>query len=259
MLLVMKNAENVKAAMRLGRVYRRQDLEGLTTAVDRDLKTLVESGEVKKFGYGLYYRPKKNVLGDTPPDNRELVRAFLKTDDFLLTSYNHFTSLGLGLTQVYNAAVVYNHKRAGEFRLGGKRFQFRLVPAYPRKLSREYLLVDLLNHLGKLPDDVAAVRKNLKYHINEFDHSKVSECLLRYGNPAAKAILKRIAQERRSEMVVRIVAKGNGRADLQYWLQKSPAERVDAMEFLREQYYAISGHRTLPRLVHVVEVRDRPA
>lgn len=188
-VIVMKNAETLKNAMRPGRVYRRRDLEGLTTAVDRDLKTLVEGGAVRKLGYGLYHRPAKNVLGDTPPDNRELVRAFLKTDDFLLTSYNHFTNLGLGLTQVYNTAVVYNHKRAGEFRLGGKRFQFRLVPAYPRALSKEYLLVDLFNHLGKLPDDTEAVRRNLKHHINEYDQSRVSECLRRYGNSTARRTL----------------------------------------------------------------------
>lgn len=182
----MKNAKKLKDAMRMGRVYRRQDLGGLTTAVDRDLKTLVESGEVRKLGYGLYCRPKRNALGAEPPDNRDLIRAFLKTDDFLLTSYNHLTDLGLGLTQVYNNYVVYNHKRVGEFRLGGKRFKFRLVPAYPKALSREYLLVDLFNHLRKLPDDVAAVRKNLPYHLGEFDREKVSECLHRYGNPTAR-------------------------------------------------------------------------
>ena len=185
----MKNTEKLKDAMRSARVYRRQDLEGLSTAVDRDLKTLIERGEVRKLGYGLYYRPKNNAFGVAPPDSREVVRAFLKTDDFLLTSYNHFTDLGLGLTQVYNSAIVYNHKRVGEFRLGGRRFKFRLVPAYPRRLSKEYLLVDLFNHLRKLPDDVAAVRGNLKYHINEFDWSKVSECLRRYGGPSARRAL----------------------------------------------------------------------
>lgn len=185
----MKNPQKLKDAMRPGRVYRRQDLGGLTTAVDRDLKTLVESGEVRKLGYGLYYRPMKNVLGDTPPDDRELVRAFLKTDDFLLTSYNHFTNLGLGLTQVYNTALVYNHKRSGEFRLGGKRFQFSLVPAYPKALSKEYLLVDLMNRLRELPDDISAVRRNLKYEIKEYDHARVSECLRLYGRPAARRAL----------------------------------------------------------------------
>lgn len=186
----MANAEKLLERMRLGRVYRRQELEGFTSAVDRDLKTLVERGAARKLSGGLYYRPEKNALGYAPPGNRELVRAFLKTDDFLLTSFNHFTDLGLGLTQVYGNYLVYNHRRTGEFRLGGKRFRFRCVPAYPDALSKEYLLVDLLNNLRKLPDDVAAVLKNLKSRLHEFDGDKVSECLERYGNPAAKRALK---------------------------------------------------------------------
>lgn len=188
----MKNAEKLRDCMRLGRVYRRQELSDFSTAVDRDLKILVATGDVRKLGYGLYYRPKKNVLGDTPPEDRELVRAFLKTDDFLLTSYNHFTNLGLGLTQVHNTALVYNHKRSGEFRLGGKRFQFRIVPAYPKTLSKEYLLVDLMNHLRELPDDISAVRRNLKYEIKEYDQARVSECLRLYGRPAARRALSEV-------------------------------------------------------------------
>jgi hypothetical protein len=186
----MKNAEKLKATLRPGRVYRRQDLGGLTTAVDRDLKTLVKSGAARKLGYGLYYRPRKNPFGDTPPDERDLVRAFLKTNDFLLTSDNYFTQLGLGLTQLYNNHVVYNHKRSGEFILGGQRFRFRVVPAYPKKLSKEYLLVDLLNNLRRLPDDASLVLANLKHHRNEFDQTKIGENLARYGKPVARAALQ---------------------------------------------------------------------
>ncbi|MBI4064193.1 MAG: hypothetical protein HY401_07835 [Elusimicrobia bacterium] len=189
----MKNAEKLKNAMEPGQVYRRQDLEGLSTAVDRDLKTLVEAEEVNRLSGGLYYRPRKNALGATPPDNQDLVRAFLKTDDFLLTSYNHFTDLGLGLTQMHNHTLVYNHRRAGDFRLGGHRFKFRLVPAYPKALTKEYLLVDLLNNLRKLPDDVDAVRRNLQSHLNEFDRKKVLEYAELYGNPAAKRTLREVA------------------------------------------------------------------
>ena len=109
---VMKSAEKLRKSMRLGKVYRREDLRSFSTAVDRDLKTLVAAREVKKLAGGLYYRPRKNRFGETPPDPQDLVRAFLKTDDFLLTSYNHYNQLGLGLTQVYNAYMVYNHKRS---------------------------------------------------------------------------------------------------------------------------------------------------
>jgi len=116
----MKNSDKLKEAMEPGRVYRRQDLEGLSTAVDRELKTLVAANEVGKLSGGLYCRPKPSQWGALPPDDRELVRAFLKTNDFRLTSFNDFNVLGLGLTQVYTVYVVYNHKRAGTFTLGGK-------------------------------------------------------------------------------------------------------------------------------------------
>lgn len=189
----MKNADKLKEAMELGRVYRRQDLEGLSTAVDRDLKTLVDSGEVRKLSSGLYCRPKPSVWGPVPPEDRELVRAFLKTDDFRLTSYNDFNVLGLGLTQVYTVYVVYNHKRAGNFKLGGKEFQFRLVPAYPTgTVEPEYLLVDMLNNLRKLPDNVELVLRNLKKGVERFDREKVHEFLDRYGNPSAKRLLHEV-------------------------------------------------------------------
>jgi len=187
----MKNAEKLKNTMQPGQVYRRQDLVSSSTAVDRDLKTLVASGDVQKLAGGLYYRPDKNSFGVTRPDDRGLLRAFLKTDDFLLTSYNHFNQLGLGLTQVYNHYLVYNHKRSGDFTLGGKRFKFRLVPAYPHELSKEFLLVDLLNNLKHLPDNTDLVRQNLKYHLSAFNLKKVRECLARYGRPASRTALEK--------------------------------------------------------------------
>ena len=93
----MKNTERLKEAMKPGRVYRRQDLLGFSTAVDRDLKALVASNVVRKLAGGLYCLPRQTAFGAAPPDDRELVRAFLKTDDFRLTSYNDFVVLGLGL------------------------------------------------------------------------------------------------------------------------------------------------------------------
>lgn len=187
----MKSARNLKSNMVQGRVYRRQDLEQFSKAVDRDLSTLVENGEVRKVpgGGGLYYRPRKNAFGDAPPSEKELVRTFLKTKDFLVTSYNYFTQLGLGLTQVYNTYVVYNHKRFGEFSLGGKRFEFRTLPEYPSKLSKEFLLVDLLNNLKKVPDDSSVVLQNLKTRLNEYDQDKLQENLDRYGRASTKKLL----------------------------------------------------------------------
>lgn len=185
----MKNTEKLKNAMTLGRVYRRQELEGFSGAVDRDLKTLVRNGEVKRLAGGLYYRPERNAFGVVPPSEKELVRAFLKTDDFLVTSHNYFNQLGLGLTQLYNDYVVYNHHRTGDFDLGGRRFRFRRPRSFPRELSKEFLLVDLLNSLKELPDDTSNVLKSLKMRLKEFDPDKVQECLARYGKARAREAL----------------------------------------------------------------------
>ena len=186
----MKNAEKLKNKMRLGRVYRRRELAKFSTAVDRDLNTLVQKGEVKKLAGGLYCRPRENAFGVAPPTDKELVRGFLKTGDFLLTSYNYFTELGLGLTQLYNTPVVYNHKRSGKFTLGGRGFEFRLAPSYPRKLTKEFLLVDALNNLKRLPDDTAVVLENLKSRLSHFDQRKVRKCLDRYGRPSAHTLFE---------------------------------------------------------------------
>jgi hypothetical protein len=186
----MKSTEKLKNAMLAGKVYRRKELAGFSTAVDRDLKTLVTAGEVQRLAGGLYYRPRTNPFGVTPPEDREIARAFLKTDDFLLTSYNYFNQLGLGLTQVYNHYMVYNHKRSGSFLLGGKQFKFRLVPAYPHELSKEFLLVDLLNNLKHLADNTDLVMRNLKSRLGDFDRQAVREQLARYGRAATHAALE---------------------------------------------------------------------
>lgn len=185
----MKNAEKIKNAMTVGRVYRRQELEQFSSTVDRDLKILVKSGEVRRLAGGLYYRPERNAFGVVPPSERELVRAFLKTDDFLVTSHNHFNNLGLGLTQLYNDYVVYNHARKGEYDLGGRHFRFRCPRAYPRELSKEFLLVDLLNNLKELPDNTSNVLRNLKMRLSEFDSIKVQEYLALYGKARAREAL----------------------------------------------------------------------
>jgi hypothetical protein len=186
----MKSKDRLKNAMLPGKVYRRKELARFSAAVDRDLKTLVTAGQVHKLAGGLYYRARTNPFGAAPPEDREITRAFLKTNDFLLTSYNYFNQLGLGLTQVYNDFVVYNHKRSGWFFLGGKRFKFRLVAAYPHDLSKEFLLVDLLNNLKHLPDNTDLVLRNLKSGLGDFNRQAVREQLARYGRAATRAALE---------------------------------------------------------------------
>ncbi len=188
----MKSSEDLQKYMKLGRVYRHSELKLYSKATDRDFRYLVKNGQVQKVGRGLYYRPTKNPFGLTPPDTKDLVRAFLDTDDFLVTSCNHFNQLGLGLTQVYNEVLVYNHKRRGLYILDGKRMQFRKVSAYPKRITKEYLLVDMLNNLMELPDNVERVMRTLKARFQEYNTPLFRKNLSKYGRRNAIRILKRL-------------------------------------------------------------------
>lgn len=158
----MNALEELKKRLRPGQVYRRADLEQWSNAVDRHLKELVDDGLLQKMSQGLYYCPVKASFGEVPPQDDLLVRAFLKSDDFLLTSPNFYNSLGVGTTQLYNTCVIYNHKRHGVFELGGKMFDFRLKHKFPKQVSKEFLFVDLLNNLNQLAEDREQVLKSVK-------------------------------------------------------------------------------------------------
>lgn len=267
----MKNVDKLKCFMRPGRVYRRQNLASISTAIDRDLKSLIDSGQARKLAGGLYCRAGANTFGAATPDEREIVRAFLKSNDFLLVSHKDFNQLGLGPARLFGNRVVYNRKRSGYFQLGGQRFRFRIVRAYPRSPSKEYLLVDLLNHAGEFPGDAGRVIESLESRPHALDREKLAACLARYGGLRARNLLRGILEKQaetpatagsggvcvvRDRMPLRVVDREDPRGDLDFWLGKSAAERVAAVEFLREQYYALSGYRSLPRLAHAIRLGD---
>ena len=153
----MNTLNRLKNQLDAGHVYRRADLTRWSSAVDRHLKALLGEGTLRRMSQGLYYCPKHTSFGEVPPSDAELVRAFLKTEDFLLASYNDYNALGVGTTQLYNHRLVYNHKRHGQFELGGKMFDFRLKHKFPKVMTREFLLVDLLNNLNDLAEDKEAI------------------------------------------------------------------------------------------------------
>ena len=177
-----------------GEVYRRSDLEYYSTAIDRHLVQLTKDGTLIKLNQGLYYAPKKSKFGTVPPDDRQVVERFLKDEDFLLVSPNSFNSLGLGLTQLYNTTWVYNHKRKGEFQLNGKTFEFKLKSSFPKNISREYLLVDLLNNLDNLAEDQTQAIDKLQNNIRNFNADALMKATQQYGTGKTKRTLKSIVR-----------------------------------------------------------------
>ena len=144
----VKRADQLFDQMVEGRVYRREELVVHSRAVDRELHGLVKSSRVVKAAAGLYYRPSCSRFGARPAEPKDVVRAFLKSNEFLLTSLNYFNGLGVGLTQLTNESIVYNRKRIGKFKLDGMNYDFQRPLNFPKpsEANEEYLFVDLLNN-----------------------------------------------------------------------------------------------------------------
>src|SRR5690242_1158090 len=179
----MTRLQELKQHLRPGRVYRREQLAHWSNAVDRHIKALVERGTLTKLAGGLYMHPKQTVFGKAPADDAELVSSFLKDHRFLLASPNAYNALGVGTTQLFDKTVVYNHKRHGEFTLGGRKFAFRMNPAFPLNLTPEFLLLDLVNNVDHLAESREQVLARVRKKAQSFDAPRRLQRAARdYGN-----------------------------------------------------------------------------
>lgn len=177
----MTRLQELKRHLRPGEVYRREELARWSNAVDRHVKQLVAEGTLTKLAGGLYAYPKQTVFGKAPAEDDKLVKTFLKGDPFLLASPNAYNSLGVGTTQLYDKTVVYNRKRHGEFALGGRRFDFRVRP-FPKKLTGEFLLVDLVNNLDRLAESRTEVLARVKERAADYEPARLRRTAREYGN-----------------------------------------------------------------------------
>lgn len=178
------------SSLRTGRVYRREDLAKVSNAVDRHLRELVASGQLKKLAQGLYYAPRQSTFGVVPPDDHALLEAFLRDKDFLIFSPSAYNTLGLGTTQLYNRTLVYNHKRHGVFALGNRQFDCRVKPRFPKKLTPAFLFVDMLNNLDELSEDKELVLVEAQSKAMEFNQPNLQRALASYGSVATKKRVK---------------------------------------------------------------------
>ena len=178
--------------LKSGKVYRRQELERWSNAIDRHLSELVKEGDLKKLSQGLYYAPKKTKFGEAPPDENTLLKGFLQDDQFIIVSPNMYNKLNLGLTKLYNKTWVYNHKRKGSFTLGNREFELKIKSSFPNSLSKEYVLVDMLNNLSELAEDTGAILVQLKKRIADYNFDNLYEMATRYGNSMTKKLIRRL-------------------------------------------------------------------
>jgi len=191
----MGKFDEFKAKLRPGQTYRRADLVQRSAAVDRHLKAAVQAGVLTKLAGGLYYAPKQTAFGEAPPEDDTLVSTFLKGGPFLLASPNAYNALGVGTTQMHNKTVVYNHKRHGKFALGGRTYDFRIKPAFPKKLTAEFLMVDLVNNLDQLGESAEEVLDRVKSRLAASDRVRVKKAAQSYGSERAKKFFARALAE----------------------------------------------------------------
>jgi hypothetical protein len=118
-----------------------------------------------------------------------LIRSFLGDNSFLLTSPNHYNSLGVGTTQLYNRRIVYNHKRNGEFKLGNRIFDFRVKRNFPRRLTVEFLLVDLINNVDQLAEDRDKILRNALLKVVRINPNRLRSLIDRYGTRKTKILI----------------------------------------------------------------------
>ena len=182
----MRKFDEFTRKLRPGKVYRRADLAAWSTSVDRHLKQAIEARVLTKLAGGLYYAPKQTVFGAAPAEDDKLVGAFLKGGPYLMASPNAYNGLGVGTTQLHNKTVVYNHKRHGKFTLGGRTYDFRMKPAFPRKLSREFLLVDLVNNVDQVGEDPQEVLQRVRDRLPASDLGRLKTAVRSYGSERAK-------------------------------------------------------------------------
>jgi hypothetical protein len=176
--------------LRPGGVYRREDLGRLSTAVDRHVRELLVNGRLKKLAQGLYHVPQTSGFGPLPPTDEQVVGCFLRDKDFLVFSPSAYNAVGLGTTQLYNRTLVYNHKRHGVFKLGNRQFDFRMKARFPRKLTPEFLYVDLLNNLDELAEDRDALLRRARDRRSVFDHGRLERATDSYGSMATRKRLR---------------------------------------------------------------------
>jgi len=175
-----------------GRVFRTRDLAAWSTNPTRLVRRWVDEGTCLRLKSGLYAIPKPTEFGMAPPTSGDLLARFLDGDPFVVTGPPVWNALRLGGTQLFALPLVYNRKRSGVFRLGGRTFRFRRV-RFPDSPCPEWYAVDFLENLGPMCLDAAEAEGHLAARLREgsFSADKLREMAGTYGTKATQALVLR--------------------------------------------------------------------
>ncbi len=152
--------------LKRGRVYRTKDFARRTANPSRLAKRLVEEGVLVQLGKGLFVHPETSKFGKAPPRDEELMRGFLEGTPFVFTGPEKWNALGLGSTAMFAAPLVYNTKRSGTFKFGGRTYLLSRVK-FPKHPTAEWYAVDLLENHEKVGVSIQTLREGLERALRE--------------------------------------------------------------------------------------------
>lgn len=191
----MTKVDELKMQLEPGRIYRTKELAKWSNAVDRHIKQLVRNMDLNKISNGIYYCPRESKFGQVPPEEGLLLKAILKGDDFLQISLNNYNALGLGLTQLYNLRLVYNHKLNGTKIYGKRKFCFIKGRKFPKKIDEYFLIVDLINNIKMLAENENELKAKVLKKISTMDSKKMLVAANKYGFETTKTFFRQALEE----------------------------------------------------------------
>lgn len=171
-------------------VYRTRELGAFSANPTRWAKRLSEQGVLRQAAHGLYYLPRQTRFGPSGPSEREVLRAFLGDDHFLVTGSPTWNVLDLGITGLLMVNLVYNPYRTGEFTLDGQRYRMRRV-RFPTTPSPEWFVVDAFENWRMVGADPAGMEAQLGRHLRSgrFDADRLRAASDEYASPATRGRL----------------------------------------------------------------------
>lgn len=178
-----------------GRVYRTQDLAAWGQNPSRLAQRLEREGQLRRLARGLFVHPRQSRFGAVPPDDTELLRAFLEGAPFVITGPERWNALGLGTTAMFSSRLVYNTKRSGTFKLGGRRFLLRRVRFPESSSSAEWFVVDLLEHHEMAGASLVELERRLSRALaaGRFNLGELRAMAREYSTHATQALVERAA------------------------------------------------------------------
>ena len=178
-----------------GAVFRTAALRRWGENPTRLSQRLERDGLVQRLGHGLLFVPKLTKFGAAAPSDSALLDALLDGGPYVITGPIRWNALGLGSTGLYVHPLVYNTKRTCSVTLGGRTFNLRRV-AFPREVTAEWFVVDLLRHTDAAGLDPGDLIHNLVRAVKHgrFDRARLMEMAERFGTVADAKVIRGVVE-----------------------------------------------------------------